>query len=419
MSELKAYISNIGHQAAEAASILRLTETAQKDAALKLMAEALEDSRSEITLANQEDLAEGHSSGLTSALLDRLELNDKRMNAMIQGVRDVAELPDPVGSSISTSRRPNGLEINKVRVPIGVIGIIYESRPNVTADASALCLKTSNAVILRGGKEALRSNQSIAKALRVGVKSAGLPENAIQFVETIDREAVKELVQMTKFVNLIIPRGGEGLISAVTKLAHVPVIKHDKGLCHTYVDKEADLEKALNICENAKVQRPGVCNAMETLLVHEAVAAEFLPELVRRLKPHSVELRGDKRAKAIVPDMFEATEEDWQTEYLELILSVKVVDDVDEAIAHINHYGSQHSDAIVSRSRDAAQKFQAGVDSATVYVNASTRFTDGAQFGLGAEIGISTDKLHARGPMGLEELTTYKYIIQGEGQIVE
>ncbi|MCF7838613.1 MAG: glutamate-5-semialdehyde dehydrogenase, partial [Candidatus Marinimicrobia bacterium] len=357
--------------------------------------------------------------GLGAALIHRLALTDRRIDPMIRGIRNVVALKDPVGARISRWIRPNGLEILKVRVPIGVIGIIYEARPNVTADATVLCIKTANAVILRGGKEAARSNAAIAEALQAGGEKAGLPPGAIQLIATTDREAVRALCQLEGLVDLIIPRGGEGLIRAVVEHARVPVIKHYKGVCHTYVDEEADLEQALQISLNAKCQRPGVCNAMETLLVHQAVAAPFLAAAGPAFLARGVELRGDPAACALVPEMKPATEADWAAEYLDLILAVRIVPDLAAAIEHINRYGSHHSDAIITRDERAAKRFQLAVDSATVYVNASTRFTDGAEFGLGAEIGISTDKLHARGPMGLEELTTYKFLIHGEGQIRE
>jgi len=352
-------------------------------------------------------------------MVDRLLLTEARIESMVKGLRAVAGLKDPIGAKVSRWIRPNGLEIVKRRVPIGVIGIIYESRPNVTADTAGLCFKTSNAVILRGGKEALHSNTAIAEILIEGGRSKGLPEHAIQLVRTTDRAAVKELVQLEGRVDLVIPRGGEALIRAVTDQARVPVIKHYKGVCHVYVDESADIKMALDIAENAKCQRPGVCNAMETLLVHEAVAEPFLLEMAPRLQDLGVELRGDERACALIPDMAPATEEDWYAEYLELILAVRVVSSAEEAVAHINTYGSRHSDAVVAESEPVQRLFAHEVDSSTVYVNASTRFTDGGEFGMGAEIGISTDKLHARGPMGLEELTTYKYVVHGKGQIRE
>jgi glutamate-5-semialdehyde dehydrogenase len=350
-------------------------------------------------------------------MLDRLELNDSRFAAMVKGIHDVIALKDPVGDVMSTWVRPNGLEIQKVRVPIGVIGIIYESRPNVTVDAAVLCFKSSNATILRGGKEAVHTNRALALALQEGGEPKGLPPHAIQLVQTTDRAAVKELVQMEGLIDLVIPRGGEGLIRAVVADARVPVIKHYKGICHIYVDQAANLAQAVDIVENAKTQRPGVCNAVEALLVHEAIAAEFLPMLANRLLPKDVELRGDAATCDLIPEAHPATAEDWGAEFLNLTLAVRVVPDTDSAIQHINQYGSKHSDAILSQDEKAQKQFLQEVDSSTVYVNASTRFTDGNEFGLGAEIGISTDKLHARGPMGLEELTTYKYHVIGTGQI--
>jgi glutamate-5-semialdehyde dehydrogenase len=410
-------IQQIGQRAVGASHELARLSSRKKNTVLEAMAAALDERREALRAANERDLAAGREAGLSGALLDRLELNEERIDGMIKGLRNVIALKDPVGSRISRWIRPNGLVIQKVRVPIGVIAIIYESRPNVTADAAGLCIKTSNAVILRGGKEALHSNRIIADTMQEGGARAGLPDGSIQLIGTTDREAVRELVQMTECVDLAIPRGGEGLIRAVSEMAHVPVIKHYKGVCHTYVDASADLDMALDICMNAKCQRPGVCNAMETLLVHKDIASSFLPRLAFKLSEQGVELRGDSKARAIVPEMKEATEADWEAEYLDLILAVRVIDNVQAATDHINRYGSRHSDAIVASDEKAQKAFTRDVDSSTVYVNASTRFTDGGEFGMGAEIGISTDKLHARGPMGLEELTTYKYVIHGRGQI--
>ncbi len=406
----------IGSQALSASRDLVLSNSRKKNAMLQAMADELEACRAVIATENAKDIEAGRESGLSSAMLDRLLLTPARIDGMISGLREVAALKDPVGCKISRWLRPNGLEIVKRRVPIGVIGIIYESRPNVTADTAGLCLKTSNAVILRGGKEAVHSNAIIADTLIAGGMKKGMPEHAVQLIRTIDRDAVRELVQLEGYVDLVIPRGGEALIRAVTEQAHVPVIKHYKGVCHTYVDASANLDMALAIAINAKCQRPGVCNAMETLLVHKDVAATFLPMLSEALADKGVELRGDATAQSIVPSMIEATEADWYEEYLSLTLAVRVVDSVQDAVAHINTYGSRHSDAIISESENAQKAFTQEVDSSTVYINASTRFTDGAEFGMGAEIGISTDKLHARGPMGLEELTTYKYVIYGKGQ---
>jgi glutamate-5-semialdehyde dehydrogenase len=407
----------LGRQAVAASRELTRLTSRKKNALLEQMANGIEQSRSTIQEANALDLEEGQRKGLSGPMLDRLTLTDARVDGMVKGIRDIVALKDPVGQEISSWMRPNGLEISKVRVPIGVIGIIYESRPNVTADAAALCFKTSNAVILRGGSEAVHSNRAIADALCAGGTCKGMPAHDIQLVGTTNRKAVKELVQMEGMVDVIIPRGGEGLIRAVTEMARVPVLKHYTGNCHTYVDASADLEQALAICENAKCQRPGVCNAMETVVIHREVAPTFLPQLAERLGVQGVELRGDEEARGLVTGMTPATEDDWYKEYLELILAVRIVPDVMAAIDHINTYGSHHSDAIVAKSEEAQNAFTKEVDSATVYVNASTRFTDGAEFGMGAEMGISTDKLHARGPVGLQELTTYKFVIHGKGQV--
>lgn len=419
MKQIHAQVEQMCRDALTASRELASLTTRKKNAMLEAMAEELDVRREALREVNRLDLAAGKKAGLSPAMLDRLELTEERIDSMIKGIRSVVSLRDPVCTEISSWIRPNGLEIKKIRVPIGVIGIIYESRPNVTADATSLCFKTANAVILRGGSEAIRSNQAIADAMRAGGATKGMPENAIQLIPTTHRDAVNALLQMDQWVDLIIPRGGEGLIRTVSEKSRIPVIKHYKGVCHTYVDADADLDMALDIAENAKVQRPGVCNAMETLLVHEKVAADFLHRLVKRLEPAGVELRGDSLACAMDTSILPAKEEDWSTEYLDLILSIRVVSDTEQAIQHINTYGSRHSDAIVSENEAAQKLFCNEVDSATVYINASTRFTDGAEFGMGAEIGISTDKLHARGPMGLEELTTYKYVIIGKGQIRE
>lgn len=417
--DISEQVLKIGADAKKASRKLAKLSTRKKNAILEVMAEELDAQRTFIQEENAKDLAAGRAAGLTNAMLDRLELSDDRIDGMIKGLRDVAVLADPVGEEISTWNRPNGLEIHKRRVPIGVIGIIFESRPNVTCDAAALCFKTSNAVILRGGKEAIHSNLAIAGAMQKGGETKGMPENCIQLIPTIDRDAVKVMCQMTDYLDLIIPRGGESLIRAVMEMAHVPVIKHYTGVCHTYVDVSATLSMAWKIAENAKCQRPGVCNAMETLLVHKEVADEFLPKMAEIYDKNRVEIRGDVQTCKLIETAKPATEEDWSTEYVDLILSVKVVDDVRAAIEHINTYGSGHSDAIVAEDEKATVEFLNEVDSSTVYVNASTRFTDGAEFGMGAEIGVSTDKLHARGPMGLEELTTYKYVVEGKGQIRE
>ncbi|MFW6152046.1 MAG: glutamate-5-semialdehyde dehydrogenase [Verrucomicrobiota bacterium] len=412
-------IVGFGERALEASRELTLLNSRKKNTILMAMADCLDDRINEIKEANARDLESARESGLPSAMLDRLTLTDARLRNMIKGIRAIAALKDPIGAKISRWIRPSGLEIIKRRVPIGVIAIIYESRPNVTADTAALCFKTANAVILRGGKEALNSNRAIADALITGGKSKGMPRNSIQLIHTTDRNAVKELVRLEGLVDLVIPRGGEALIKIVTEQARIPVIKHYKGVCHTYIDESADFDKAMNIVENAKCQRPGVCNAMETLLVHEKIVEDFLPPIAKRLMELNVELRGDAAAKKIIPEMQEAKQADWGEEYLDLILAVKVVPSVKEAVKHINKYGSHHSDAIIAESKKSQDAFLKEVDSSTVYLNASTRFTDGGEFGMGAEIGISTDKLHARGPMGLEELTTYKYVVLGKGQVRE
>ncbi len=410
-------IRRIGDQALAASRKMANLSTKKKNAILNTMADAVDQQRDLIKEANAADLAAAQAGGLSTPMLDRLTLTDARIDSMIKGIREIALLPDPVGKKIWKRTRPNGLVIEKRRVPLGVIAIIYESRPNVTADTSVLCIKTSNAVILRGGKEAINSNLAIARALQEGGVSAGMPKNAIQLIETIDREAVRELVQLDDRVDVVIPRGGESLIRAVVENARVPVLKHYKGVCHVFVDASADLDKAIAIIENAKCQRPGVCNAMETLLVHKDVASAFLPMLGALAARRKVELRGCPETRAFLPTSKPATVEDWTKEYLDLILSVRVVKDLKTAISHINTYSSHHSDAIVTNDKRNAKKFLKEIDSAAVYVNASTRFTDGGEFGMGAEMGISTDKLHARGPMGLEELTTYKYVVTGNGQI--
>lgn len=422
MNDLATQIRDLGRRARAAAATLALASRADKDRALHGMADALLAARVEIIAANAADLAAGEQAGLSRAMLDRLRLDEQRLAAMADGVRAVADLPDPVGRVQREWSHANGIQFRKVAVPIGVIGIIYESRPNVTSDAASLCLKAGNAVILRGGSESLRSNLAIAAALSRGLAASGLPADAVQLIPVADREAVKHLAALDEFVNLIIPRGGRGLIEAVVASARVPVIKHYDGICALYVDAAADLAMAEQIALNAKCQRPGVCNAIETLLVHRAVAKEFLARAGSSLRARGVQLRADASALALLggeqsPQIVAATEQDFRTEFLDLILAVKVVDSLDAAIAHIASHGSHHSDAIVTADAAAAEKFLNAVDSATVYWNASTRFTDGGEFGFGAEIGISTDRLHARGPMGLEELTTYKYVIRGTGQV--
>ena len=423
-SELEIQITEIGRRARQAARALAVLSTEQKNAALLGMAEALVARAPDVLAANARDIAGAEEHGLNKAAIDRLRLSEKRLAEMAEGIRQVAGLSDPVGQVITQWTRPNGIAISKVRTPIGVIGIIYESRPNVTSDAAILCIKTGNAVILRGGSESLHSNIAIAVALQAGGSAHGLPENAVQLIPTKDREAVRHMAQMDQYLDLIVPRGGHSLIETVVSHARMPVIKHYHGVCHVYVDRAADLEMAVRIAVNAKCQRPGVCNAMETLLVHREVAGEFLQKAAPVFAEKGVSIHADPAAFQQLsalnyPLLHEAREESWSTEYLDLILSLKVVDSLEAAIAHMEHYGSHHSDAIITRDAAAAERFLNETDSATVYWNASTRFTDGGEFGFGAEIGISTDKLHARGPMGLEELTTYKYLIRGEGQIRE
>jgi len=406
-----------GRLAREASRQLASTPTGTKDSALERMAQALLDESRPILTANETDIASARGRGISEALVDRLALNDERIEGMAEGLRVVAALPDPIGEVISGWRRPNGLRIRKVRVPLGVIGIIYESRPNVTADAAGLCLKSGNACVLRGGTDATNSNKAIASVLTRAAEAAGAPANAIQLIESTDRAAANELMRMDKYVDALVPRGGAGLARAVAENATVPVIFDGGGLCHTFVERTADLKMAEEIAFNAKVQRCSVCNAMETLLVDEPIAAAFLPGMCARLAAAGVEIRGCEKTRAIYPDAVPATEEDWQTEYLALILSIKVVSGIEEAIEHIAQYGTRHSEAIVTTDYNAARKFEDEVDAAAVYTNVSTRFTDGYEFGFGAEIGISNQKLHARGPMGLAELTTYKYVINGSGQI--
>ena len=403
--------------AKEASRRLAVTSSAVKDAALRAMAEALEENAAKILEANAGDMAAAREKGTPRAMLDRLMLDEKRIHGMADGLRQTAMLPDPIGEGEMETIRPNGLEIRRVKVPIGVIGIIYEARPNVTADAAALCLKSGNAVLLRGGSEALQSNRAVSRVLVEAAEKAGMPKGALQFIDSASRDAVGVMMNLTGLLDVIIPRGGAGLIRRVVTESDVPVIETGAGICHTFVDEGADLDMALRIALNAKTSRPAVCNAMETILVHEGVAKEFLPKMAKAMREKDVELRGDEAARAAVPDMAAATEEDWATEYDDLILSVKVVKSLDEAIAHINRYNTGHSETIVTNDLNRAHRFQREVDAAAVYVNASTRFTDGFEFGFGAEIGISTQKLHARGPMGLNELTSTKYLIFGEGQI--
>lgn len=386
-----------------------------KDKALLKMADNLEAAAKKVIAANRKDLEA--NKGLSKALIDRLTLNEARIKAMAESLRQIASLKDPVGEVIKGWLRPNGLWIQKVRVPIGVVAVIYESRPNVTSDCLGLCLKSGNSCVLKGGSEAINTNRAIYDVLSSAINALGLPKGAMYFIDSAERKAVNQLLGLSQYIDLVIPRGGEGLIDFVRKHSKIPVIKHYKGVCHVYIDKYADLKMAQDISLNAKVQRPGVCNAMETLLVHKDIANKFLPEMMRVYKQHNVEIRACSNTREIVKGLLQATEKDWSYEYLDLILSVKVVESLEHAITHINHYGSHHSDCIVSENHKNAMKFLNKIDSACVYVNASTRFTDGYEFGMGAEIGISTDKLHARGPMALEELTAYKYIIFGKGQV--
>ena len=403
--------------AKQAAAKLAVTSTAVKNAALLAMAAALEVQQSEILAANERDMTAAAAKGMKSSMLDRLKLTAERISGMADGLRQVAGLADPVGNVIDGKTLPNGLHITKIRVPLGVIGIIYEARPNVTADAAGLCLKSGNAVILKGGSEAMESNKTVAAILAQAAEGAGIPAGSIQFIDTSDRQAVQDLIHMNGLVDVVIPRGGAGLIQAVVRNASVPVIETGAGVCHTYVDKDADVEMAMKIAFNAKVQRPSVCNAMETLLVHKDIADKFLPMMLMMYNSFAVEIRGDEAVQEYSGQVHPATEEDWSTEYGDLRLSVKIVDSIEDAMAHIAKYGTGHSECIVTNNYQAAQLFQYTVDAAAVYVNASTRFTDGNEFGFGAEIGISTQKLHARGPMALPELTSTKYLINGNGQV--
>ena len=406
-----------GSKAKEASYILMNATTTEKNNALLSMADELLKNKDSILQENKKDLEKAIEKGTSKAMLDRLSLDEKRLEDMADGLRQVVGLADPVGEVTAMWKRPNGLQIGKQKVPMGVIGIIYEARPNVTCDAAGLCLKSGNVVILRGGSEAINSNMAVVKALREGIKLANLPEDSIQLVEDTSRDVATEMMRLNEFIDVLIPRGGAGLIQSVVNNATVPVIETGVGNCHVYVDSEADIEMAKNIVINAKTTRPAVCNAEEKLLVNEKIAQEFLPVIVKALREKNVEIRGDKKARKIIDELKEATEEDWKTEYLDYIISIKIVSDVDEAIKHINKYGTGHSEAIITKSYENSQKFLQRIDAAAVYVNASTRFTDGCEFGFGAEIGISTQKLHARGPMGLNELTTTKYIIYGNGQI--
>lgn len=408
---------SMGQKAKEASYELGVASPGQKNEALTFMAEELIKAKEEIIKANEIDRQNAIKKGITDALLDRLSLDDSRIEAMAQGLLDIVKLQDPVGEVTNMWQMPNGLQIGQKRVPIGVLGIIYESRPNVTSDAAGLCLKSGNAVILRGASDAINSNKAVAKALVAGIKRSGLPQDCVQLLEDTSRETAREMMRLNDYIDVLIPRGGAGLIKSVVQNATVPVIETGTGNCHIFVDETADLEMAKAIVLNAKVQRPGVCNAAEKLLVHESIANEFLPTIVKALRENGVEVRGCDKAQAIVDDIKVIEEPEWHQEYLDLIIAVKVVKDVDEAIKHINKYNTGHSESIVTESYKNSQKFLQRVDAAAVYVNASTRFTDGGEFGFGGEIGISTQKLHARGPMGLKELTTSKYIIFGDGQI--
>jgi glutamate-5-semialdehyde dehydrogenase len=408
-----------GKKAKEASRILSNISTDIKNRALLNIARKLEDSRDKIISVNNKDVDAGRERKLTKALLNRLELNDKRINSMAGGLREVVQLEDPVGEVLGVKKRPNGLEIGKIRVPLGVIGIIYEARPNVTVDVAGLCLKAGNAVLLRGGSEAFKSNQILTELIQEAVVEEGLPRESVQLVQTTDRAAVEVMFKMNDYLDVLIPRGGSGLIQRVVKESSVPVIETGVGNCHVYVDSSADIDMALRIVYNAKTDYPAVCNAAETLLIHKDIAGKFLPLIYKKFSENNVELRGCAKSRKIIPEIKEATENDWYEEYLDLIMAVKIVDGIDDAISHIYKYSSKHSESIITTNYNDANKFLKEVDSAAVYVNASTRFTDGGEFGMGAEIGISTQKLHARGPMGLKELTSTKFIIRGNGQIRE
>ena len=413
--DIKGYMQALGEQARAASRKMANASTAEKSAALHAMAEAIRSNASHIKAENKKDMEAGVASNLSDALLDRLELTDARIEAMAAGLQQIAELADPIGEITDMKYRPSGLQIGKMRVPLGVIGIIYESRPNVTADAAAICLKAGNAAILRGGSEALHSNQAVAACISSGLESAGLPATAVQVVQTTDRQAVVELIQMRDYVDVVVPRGGKGLVERISSDARVPVIKHLEGICHVYIDSHADLDKAVAVAVNAKTYRYGICGAMETLLVAESIAAEVLPQLSKQLLEAGVELRGCSKTCALIKQAIAATEEDWVTEYLAPVLSIRVVSGLDEAIDHIERYGSHHTDAIVTESLSNSRRFTREVDSSSVMVNAATCFADGFEYGLGAEIGISTDRLHVRGPVGVEGLTTQKFVVIGDG----
>lgn len=417
--DIKAYMQDLGIAARESSRVLARAGTALKNNALLAIASRLNDSRHNLLAANAVDMENGRANGLDAALLDRLELNDERIDGMIEGLKQVAALQDPIGEITDMGFRPSGIQLGKMRVPLGVIGIIYESRPNVTIDAASLCLKSGNATILRGGSEAILSNQAIAACIAHGLADAGLPETAVQVVNTTDRDAVGELIAMSNHVDVIVPRGGKSLIERISADARVPVIKHLDGNCHVYIDDQADLKKALAIADNAKTHRYGVCNAMESLLIAEPVADRILPELAKIYSEKNVEMRGCQKARDIIESIIEATEQDWGEEYLAPVISIKIVSGIDEAIAHITKYSSQHTESIVTEDFNRGRRFIAEVDSSSVMINASTRFADGFEYGLGAEIGISTDKIHARGPVGLEGLTSQKWVVFGDGQIRE
>jgi glutamate-5-semialdehyde dehydrogenase len=415
--DIKQYVTEKARKAKAASRTLATVSTEIKNNALFKMAAGLEHEAAKLISENRKDLVEAEKKGLSKAMIDRLTLNPDRIKAMAEGLREVAALPDPVGEIVRMWRRPNGMEVGRMRVPIGLIGIIYESRPNVTADSAALCLKSGNGVILRGGSEAVHSNTAIVEILTKTGIEAGIPDGAVTFIENPDRACVMEMLKMSQFIDLIIPRGGEGLIKMVSENSTIPVIKHDKGVCHIYVDSNADLAMASDICFNAKVQRPGTCNAMEAMLVHKDLSRTFLPDILKRFAAAKVELRGCIRTQEVMPGVKPATDQDWDTEYNDLILNVKVVDSMEEAMDHIAAHGSQHSEAIVTSDYQRSRRFVREVDASAVFVNASTRLNDGFEFGLGAEIGISTTRIHARGPMGLEELTSTKFIVLGSGQL--
>ncbi len=417
MEDIKVYMQQIGQQARAASRIMAQADTAAKNRALEAIAAAILTDSAQLIAANAKDVDAARANGLDAASIDRLTLTEKTIRSMAEGLQQIAQLPDLIGEISDMKYRPSGIQVGKMRVPLGVIGIIYESRPNVTADAAGLCLKSGNAAILRGGSESIHSNQAIAQCVHAGLRAAGLPETAVQVVATTDRAAVGELITMKEYVDVIVPRGGKSLIARISDDAKVPVIKHLDGICHVYIDDEADLDKAIRIADNAKTHRYGVCNAMETLLVAQGIAPAVLPKLCKIYLDKGVELRGDDAARVLVPQMKASTEEDWRTEYLAPILAVRVVVGLDEAIEHINTYGSQHTDSIVTENYTKAMRFLREVDSSSVMVNASTRFADGFEYGLGAEIGISTDKIHARGPVGLEGLTSQKFIVLGSGQV--